>query len=347
MYCENDGSYQGNNFRIPAAISGDAFRAQKIIGHSVVGINGCVNAGFLIFLFSDKDMGIQFLKDVGLIRSKVPCNTCGRDMTWCADSTTSDGFRWRCRRKVAGAKCSQSKAIRHGSWFQQSRLTFQEVLHLTYDIVRREPAHLIQEEHGHGSDTVADWGMFCRETMLVYMEGCSEKIGGPNKTVEIDESMFGRRKYNRGHPVKGQWVFGGVERESGRTFLVPVPDRTADTLMTVINAWIEPGTTIISDCWSAYRNLGAQGYTHRTVNHTIAFINEEGDHTNTIESKWGHVKAYLKSYKRKEDYIYHFAHYMFAARCKAEGVNQFTKFLHLVASTDWSSSAPDPLLPSE
>jgi hypothetical protein len=27
-----------------------------------------------------------------------------------------------------------------------------------------------------------------RETMLVYMVGCSEKIGGPNKTVEIDES---------------------------------------------------------------------------------------------------------------------------------------------------------------
>ena len=94
--------------------------------------------------------------------------------------------------------------------------------------------------------------------------------------------------------------------------------------MTVINAWIEPGTTIISDCCSAYRNLGAQVYTHRTVNHTIAFINEGGDHTNTIESKWGHVKAYLKSYKRKEDYIYHFAHYMFAARFKAEGVNQFT-----------------------
>jgi hypothetical protein len=83
--------------------------------------------------------------------------------------------------------------------------------------------------------------------MLEYMEGCSEKIGGPNKTVEIDESMFGRRKYNRGHPVKGQWIFGGVERESGRTFLVPVPDRNADTLMAVIDAWIEQATMVISD----------------------------------------------------------------------------------------------------
>jgi hypothetical protein len=210
-------------------------------------INGGVNMVFLTFLISDKDLGIQFLKDVGLIRSKVTCNTCGRDMTWCADPTTTDGFRWRCRRKVVEAKCSKPKAIKRGSWFQHSKLTFQDVLYLTQDIVRREPAQLIQQEYGFSSKTIADWSMFCRQTMLEYMEGCSVKIGGPNKTVEIDESMFGRRKYNRGRPVKGQWIFGGVERESGKTFLVPLPDRTPDKLTAVIDAWIEPGTMVISD----------------------------------------------------------------------------------------------------
>jgi hypothetical protein len=59
------------------------------------------------------------------------------------------------------------------------------------------------------------------------------RTGGPNKTVEIDESKFGQRKY-RGHPVEGKWVFGSIERESGQTFLVPVPDRTADTLIPII-----------------------------------------------------------------------------------------------------------------
>jgi hypothetical protein len=38
----------------------------------------------------------------------------------------------------------------------------------------------------------------------MYMEGYSVKIGSPNKTLEIDESKFGERKYGRGHPVKGQ-----------------------------------------------------------------------------------------------------------------------------------------------
>ena len=128
--------------------------------------------------------------------------------------------------------------------------------------------------------TVAHWGMFCRETMLVFLEGCSVKIDGLNKIVEIDESEFCRRKYHRGHPVKGQWVFGGIERESGITFLV-VPNRTADTLMTIMRDWIEPGTIVISDCWGTYQKLGSQGYRHRTVNHSIHFVDpHRGPHQN-------------------------------------------------------------------
>lgn len=33
--------------------------------------------------------------------------------------------------------------------------------------------------------------------------------------------------------MKGEWVFGSVEHESGKTFLVSVTDTAADTLMAV------------------------------------------------------------------------------------------------------------------
>ena len=85
-----------------------------------VGHSGDANKNFLMFLFSDQATGIQFLKDVGLIRSKVQCNCCGHDMTWYAEHNIPDGFSWRCRRRVAGKRCSGSGSIRHGSWFQQS-----------------------------------------------------------------------------------------------------------------------------------------------------------------------------------------------------------------------------------
>ena len=45
--------------------------------------------------------------------------------------------------------------------------------------------------------------------------------------VEMDESKFGRRKYNRGRYEDGHWVFEGVERGSGNAFMVEVTDGRA------------------------------------------------------------------------------------------------------------------------
>jgi hypothetical protein len=163
-------------------------------GGALLGDEGDANKLFFTYLFSDMD--IQFLKDVGLIRSKVTCNIHRAPFT-CPPYPTRTSF---------------------------------------------------QSHYDRGLRPV-----LYRETMLVYLEGCSEKIGGPNKTVEIDESKFGQCQYRRGHPVKGQKVFSGVELESGKTFLVPVPERIADALKAVIDVWIEPGTTVISECWAVYK----------------------------------------------------------------------------------------------
>jgi hypothetical protein len=99
-------------------------------------------------------------------------------------------------------------------------------------------------------------------------------------------------------------VFGGVESESGETFLAPLPDRTADTSKAVVDAWIEPSTTVINDCGAAFRDLDAECCKHRTVNHSTGFVDERtGAHTNTIESTWSHVKVLLSPSYRKRDYI--------------------------------------------
>jgi hypothetical protein len=135
-------------------------------------------------------------------------------------------------------------------------------------------------------------------------------------------------------------VFDGVERGAGRTFHASVPDRTADTLTALMREWIETGTTVISDCWGAYRELDSQGYTHCTVNHSLYFVEPyTGDNTNAIESTWHRLKFFLGPYNKAEDYLYHLAQYMFAASCKAQGIPPFLKILHIVASTDWSAPA--------
>lgn len=75
---------------------------------------------------------------------------------------------------------------------------------------------LMMDELECSSRTVVDWCNFCREVCSTWAERQDFHIGGVGKTVEIDESKIGKRKYNRGRRVEGQWVFGGVERESSK-----------------------------------------------------------------------------------------------------------------------------------
>jgi len=63
------------------------------------------NKIFLMFLFCDQAIGMQVLKDAGLIRSKAQYNSCGRDMTWYSERNVPDGFRWRCQKMVVGIRC--------------------------------------------------------------------------------------------------------------------------------------------------------------------------------------------------------------------------------------------------
>jgi hypothetical protein len=54
------------------------------------------------------------------------------------------------------------------------------------------------------------------------MKKCPIKIGGHGIIVEIDECQLGQRKANVGRLVPERWIFGGIERDSRRLFLVPL-----------------------------------------------------------------------------------------------------------------------------
>ena len=99
-------------------------------------------------------------------------------------------------------------------------------------------------------------------------------IGGTGLTVEIDESKFGKRKYNKGRLVEGQWVVGGICRETGDVFLAVCPNnkRDAETLLDIIERHVDKQSTVITDCWRAYNELDREGWQHLTVNHEYNFV---------------------------------------------------------------------------
>ena len=113
----------------------------------------------------------------------------------------------------------------------------------------------------------------------------------PNMTVEVDESLFARRKNHQGRALPQQWFFGGICRETRDTFLYAVDRRDAATLLPIIQGSILPGTTM-SDLWAACGGIQQMGYPHYTVNHTYNFIDPiTGAHTQNVENSWKNAKT--------------------------------------------------------
>ncbi|KRH94676.1 putative transposable element, partial [Pseudoloma neurophilia] len=112
-----------------------------------------------------------------------------------------------------------------------------------------------------------------------------QMIGGENIIVEIDESKFGKPKYNGGHRVEGQWVLGLVERTKERKMiLIPVKKRDSVTLLQIIKKYVHPQSVIYTDKWRGYNDLKNHFRDHKTVNHSKYFKDPDtGVHTNIIE----------------------------------------------------------------
>ena len=59
--------------------------------------------------------------------------------------------------------------------------------------------------------TISDWCRFCREVMVCWVFQQEKRISSENCIVEIDESKFGKCKYNVGRVIDSQWpVFGAI-----------------------------------------------------------------------------------------------------------------------------------------
>ena len=56
--------------------------------------------------------------------------------------------------------------------------------------------------------TMGDFKRFVREKIVKYFDAKMEPIGGPGKTVEIDETLVSKPKDNVGRLNEQIWVFG-------------------------------------------------------------------------------------------------------------------------------------------
>ena len=121
-------------------------------------------------------------------------------------------------------------------------------------------------------------------------------------SVEMDEGYFGgkdqwkhasKRGDRRGTvektPVLGMAQLGTKERR-GKVIARNADWSGATDLLPHVHARVLPQSTVYTDEWRAYNELGERGYDHERANHSQKVYVSGNVHTNTIDGFWATVK---------------------------------------------------------
>lgn len=143
-------------------------------------------------------------------------------------------------------------------------------------------------------------------------------------TVEISKHQWGK--------VESQWVFGGCCRESGLVFMVPVEKPDKATLSFLIRHWISPGTLIISDECTVFRDIP----TIERISWTplLALIRSESWAFGVLPRT--NVKLHVPPTK---DYLCgYLAKYMFLRKCRIQKLDPLEEFFKAAGRTTFPLS---------
>ncbi|MGL5708755.1 MAG: transposase [Aeromonas sp.] len=203
--------------------------------------------------------------------------------------------RFRC----GSINCRKSISYSFGTLFFRKHISFKNFFDLLYSFCDSKGLETIHEQTDLSKTTICEYFSFFKR--LICENGSelnSEKIGGENSVVEIDETLLFKNKNHVGRVLAGQklWLFGGFDRLTKQVKLNLTLRRRKFDCENFLSSCVHCNSTIYTDCWKGYLKLNELGFIHETVNHSVNFVNPENReiHTNHIERLWRSVKKFVR-----------------------------------------------------
>lgn len=235
----------------------------------------------------------------------VSCPACGHRQHWYLEKQR----RWKCK------ECWKQFSCKVGTIFEDSALPLDKWLIAMWLLANCKNG-ISSYEIGRsiGVSQKAAWFMLHR-IRLAMKQGSIEKIGGPGKEVESDETYIGQKSRNMHKSRKLRLAQAGNQRFDsentmspryvGKTAVVGMLDREArkvranvvpnvkrQTLQALILGNIEHGSKLYTDQAVVYGKSLSNKYTHEMVNHLEGYVNGRV-HTNGLENFWSLLKRSL------------------------------------------------------
>ncbi|ETI44402.1 hypothetical protein F443_10895 [Phytophthora nicotianae P1569] len=189
---------------------------------------------YVIQATSEEALCVKWCMEVGLVDKQKFCPRCGKPMRLAPTRRR----RRCCRRKQHADGKEICRGLLTNSFFNESKLKLRQTVLASTSL---RAAH--------------ECYAFCRSTGSKELFRADFQIGSDGQIVEIDEtSLSKKQKYHRGRHYEEFWLFGGVERGSGRWFGRIVHNkRTKATLLPILKRFVKPRTHIMSDMFATIK----------------------------------------------------------------------------------------------
>ena len=234
--------------------------------------------------FADEDRCYAFLERLRWRKGFI-CPHCGaRESYWQAS---------RGRRRCTA--CRKDTSVTAGTVLDKTRLPLRTWFFAMWYVVNQKTgvsALGLQRVLGLGSyETAWTWLHKLRRAMV---RPGREMIGGPGAIVEIDETIIGGVRSGQsgrhvGHKVIVVIAVETTEKGAGRVRMAPIPNMTKDTLTGFILDNVQRGSTVRTDGWIGYFDVGRYRYRHEVTN-----ISASGDPANVVFPDVHRVASLLK-----------------------------------------------------
>jgi transposase-like protein len=239
--------------------------------------------------FSHPQLTFEYAVAMRWPDGKVTCPRCGFDK----HSFISTRMLWYCK------GCKKQFTVKVGTIFEDSAIGMDKWMIAVWMMVNcKNGISSYEIARDLGITQKSAWFMMHRIRLALHRKSFGDKLGGPDREVEADETFIGgkarnmhiseRKRRITGRGTEGKAAVIGILERGGEVRAAVVPTRRKRDLQAQVRAHVKAKSALYTDALMSYDGL-SQNYAHKVIDHAEKYVDGQV-HTNGLENFWSLLK---------------------------------------------------------